>query len=88
MEKKKKAVALRYEPAQDNAPVVLAKGSGAMAEMIIQKAEDHGIAVVEDGLMSGLLMQVGVLQEIPQELYRAVAVLFRELYKLDGEYTP
>jgi flagellar biosynthesis protein len=73
MEERKKAVALRYEPEKDNAPVVLAKGYGELAERIIKIAKERNIPIVEDKDLISALIRVEVFEEIPPELYRAVA---------------
>jgi flagellar biosynthesis protein len=73
MEERKKAVALRYNPEKDNAPVVLAKGYGELAERIIKIAKERNIPVVEDKDLISALIRVEVFEEIPPELYRAVA---------------
>jgi flagellar biosynthesis protein len=73
MEERKKAVALRYEPEKDNAPVVLAKGYGELAERIIKIAKERNIPIVEDKDLISALIMVEVFEEIPPELYRAVA---------------
>jgi flagellar biosynthesis protein len=73
MEDRKKAVALRYDPEKDNAPVVLAKGYGELAERIIKIAKERNIPVVEDKDLVSALIRVEVFEEIPPELYRAVA---------------
>jgi len=73
MEERKKAVALRYDPEKDNAPVVLAKGYGELAERIIKIARERNIPVVEDKDLISALIRVEVFEEIPPELYRAVA---------------
>jgi flagellar biosynthesis protein len=73
MEERKKAVALRYDPEKDNAPVVLAKGYGELAERIIKIAKERNIPVLEDKDLISALIRVEVFEEIPPELYRAVA---------------
>ncbi len=73
MEERKKAVALRYEPEKDKAPVVLAKGYGELAERIIKIAKERNIPVVEDKDLISALIRVEVFEEIPPELYQAVA---------------
>jgi len=73
MEERKKAVALRYDPEKDNAPVVLAKGYGELAKRIIKIAKERNIPVVEDKDLVSALIRVEVFEEIPPELYRAVA---------------
>ncbi len=71
-EEKKKAVALRYTE-KDKAPVVVAKGKGELAEKIIEIAKEKGIPVVEDKNLVEALIQVDIYEEIPPELYEAVA---------------
>jgi len=73
MEERKKAVALRYDPEKDNAPAVLAKGYGELAERIIKIAKEKNIPIVEDKDLVSALIRVEVFEEIPPELYRAVA---------------
>ncbi len=73
MEERKKAVALRYEQGKDNAPVVVAKGFGELAERIIKIAKDNNVPVIEDRYLVSAMMNVEVYEEIPPELYRAVA---------------
>ncbi len=70
---KKKAIALRYDQGRDKAPVVVAKGAGELAEKIIETAKKHGVPVLEDKALISALMKVEVYEEIPPELYRAVA---------------
>lgn len=76
------AVALTYGPNQ-GAPKVVAKGRGLIAEAIIERAKQHGIFVHESEDMVGLLMQVELDQEIPTQLYMAVAELLAWLYRLE-----
>ncbi|RMH02247.1 MAG: flagellar biosynthesis protein FlhB [Aquificota bacterium] len=73
MEERKKAIALRYEQGVDQAPVVVAKGMGEIAERIIEVAKSHGVPVLEDKELTEALIRVDLYEEIPPELYRAVA---------------
>ncbi len=72
------AVALRYEPSEGPAPLVVAKGQDLIALRIRAIAEENGIAVIEDKpLARSLYDAVQVDQTIPAEFYRAVAqILF------------
>ena len=70
---RKKAVALRYDPEKDKAPVVVAKGQGSLAERIIEMAKKEGIPVVEDRELVEALVRIDVFEEIPPVLYEAVA---------------
>ncbi len=84
---RKAAVALAYQ-GQDNAPRVVAKGRGLIAQAIIAKAREHGVFVHESEELVGLLMQVELDRYIPPQLYLAVAELLAWLYRLEaGEKT-
>lgn len=76
------AVALAYGQHQA-APKVVAKGRGLIAQAIIERAKAHGVFVHESADLVGLLMQVELDQEIPPQLYLAVAELLAWLYRLE-----
>lgn len=80
------AVALAYHAGQE-APKVVAKGRGLVAEQIIAKAKEHGIYVHQSKELVSLLMQVELDRQIPPELYRAVAELLAWLYYVDNDYS-
>ena len=67
------AVALEYEHGRDHAPRVTASGRGAIAEKIVETARAHGVAVEGNPLLAEALAGVAVDEEIPEDLYRAVA---------------
>lgn len=77
-----RAVALAYG-ASDAAPRVLAKGCGATAESIIERARESGIYVHESPELVSLLMHLDLDARIPQSLYRAVAELLAWIYRLE-----
>jgi len=79
------AVALRYDGEQDRAPRVVAKGSGPLAERIMAVAREHGVPLHEDAGLAGALYRLDLLEEIPPELYRAVAEVLAFLYVLDRQ---
>ena len=79
---KKKAVALGYNRSKDNAPKVLASGAGEIANRIIDLAKEHDIPIKEDPDLIEILSKVEVDQEIPPNLYKAVAEIFSFLYKI------
>jgi flagellar biosynthesis protein len=81
--KLKKAVALKYEPGRDNAPKVTAKGQGILAERIIELAQKEGVPIQEDPDLVGALVQLDFLDEIPPELYGAVAEILAFVYGLN-----
>jgi flagellar biosynthesis protein len=71
----KRAVALRYDPARDGAPRVVAKGKGQTAEQILALARKNGVPVREDPTLVQVLSRLKLDQEIPPEVYRAVAAI-------------
>lgn len=71
-EKRKQAIALEYNP-EDAAPKVLASGTGALAERIIEGAKDNNIPVHEDSQLADTLSRLEIGDMIPPELYEVVA---------------
>lgn len=82
------AVALSYGQNQGGAPKVVAKGRGLIAQAIIERARQHGVYVHESEDLVGLLMKVELDQEIPPQLYLAVAELLAWLYRLEHQNAP
>jgi len=82
------AVALTYGKNQGGAPTVVAKGRGLIAQAIIERAKQHGVYVHESEDLVGMLMQVELDQEIPPQLYLAVAELLAWLYRLEHAEAP
>ena len=78
---KKKAAALQYDKGSVSAPKVIAKGDGVSAENIIKIAKLHDIPIQEDADLIELLSKVEIDQEIPEEMYKAVAEVFSFIYK-------
>ena len=76
------AVALKYAPGAE-APLVVAKGRGLIADEIIARAKEHGIYVHESPALVALLAQVDMDQHIPPELYVVVAELLAWLYRIE-----
>ncbi len=81
--KPKIAVALRYKKNQDLAPVVTASGQGRMAEKIISLARENKIPVEENAPLAQALRKLIPGQEIPAELYEAVALLLAYVMEMD-----
>jgi len=80
------AVALRYKPETDNAPVVLAKGVDELALRIVHVAEENQVSVVENvPLARGLYAAVDLGREITPEFYGPVAEILVYVLKLDRE---
>ncbi len=79
MSKEKKAVALKYNLEQDLAPVVIASGYGAVAERIINIAEERGIPVYRDDSAASMMCMLEVGANIPEELYQVVAAIYVQI---------
>ena len=82
---RKKAVALRFDPETDVAPVLLAKGQGFIAERIIALAREHGIYVHDDPELVALLMEVELAETIPPQLYKVVAHVLAMVYRTNRQ---
>lgn len=79
------AVAIQYDPARMNAPVVVAKGADFLALQIRLIASANDIPIVErKPLARALYRSVEVGREIPADLYEAVAELLAYVYRLEG----
>ena len=77
------AVALRYHPNEDAAPIVLAMGADSLAARIVAVAEEHDIMILEDvQLARALYAEAELNRPIPADLYEAVAEVMVYLYKL------
>jgi len=81
--KVRKAVALKYEPGERTAPVMVAKGKGHLADLILEKAKENGIPVQEDSSLVEVLSKLDIDQEIPGELYTLVAEILSFVYRSD-----
>lgn len=74
------ATALRYDREHDEAPKVVAQGEGHVAARLIAAAHQYGIPVVRDIPVARALRELAVGDEIPEELYEAVAEILREVW--------
>ena len=79
-----KAVALRYDPNDGEAPRVTAHGKGAIAEQILAIAFEQGIKVREDADLVEILDKVDVDTPIPLEAFAAVAEILSYVYKANA----
>lgn len=83
----KRAVALKYDPSQGEAPIVVAKGRGRVAESILEKAQEAGVAIQEDAALVEVLSKLDLDQQIPGELYDLVAEILTFIYRADKNFT-
>lgn len=83
-DKPKTAIALFYDG--DNTPRVTAKGFGDLADEIVALAREHGVPLRQDPQLSALLAQLDLGNEIPEELYLAVAEVIAFAYVVTGRF--
>ena len=82
------AVALRYHPDEDAAPIVLAKGQDSLALRIVKVAEEHKVAVIENvPLARALYADAELDREIPPALYNPVAEVLVYIFRLHEKHT-
>ncbi|MCM8901201.1 flagellar biosynthesis protein FlhB [Caldicoprobacter algeriensis] len=80
------AVALRYDPKEHDAPVVVAKGQDYLALKIKEVAKKHGVYIVENKPLAQMLYKsTEIGQAIPPELFRAVAEVLAFVYSMRGK---
>jgi flagellar biosynthesis protein len=80
--KRQLAVALHYD--KTGAPRVIAKGKGTIGARIIELAKAHDIPIEENEVLAGALSRVEIGDEIPEELYKAVAEVLIFVLRLSG----
>ena len=78
------AVALRYSKDKEDAPRVVAKGRGFVAQQLLAVARRHAVPVYQNQAVTNLLMAVEMDREIPPDLYQAVANVLAYVYRMDG----
>jgi flagellar biosynthesis protein len=81
-EKMRKAAVLKYKHQVDRAPALVAKGRGVLAERILEMARKHRIPIQSDPALVEVLSQLDIDQEIPPDLYRAVAQVLAYVYSM------
>ena len=79
---RKKAVALMYDP-NDQAPKVVASGQGAVAERIMEKAQEHDVPTYVDPGLARTLLKLDIGDYIPPELYGVVAEILVYVDNMD-----
>ena len=82
-ERRPSAAALKYHPPDDSAPRLVAKGSGEIAERILQLAKENNIPIHEDPDLLTVLAQLDLEKEIPAELYKPIAEILSFVYRVN-----
>lgn len=80
----RQAVALRYAPVSDRAPKLVAKGRGYLADKIIELAQANDIPIRHDPNLLQVLSRLDLNEEIPPEVYKAVAEILAFIYRLSN----
>ncbi|MDS1029355.1 EscU/YscU/HrcU family type III secretion system export apparatus switch protein [Bacillota bacterium LX-D] len=80
---RKVAAAISFDPQQDSAPKVVAKGYGEIADKIINKARELGVPIYTEPDVARVLIGLELNQEIPPELYEAVAAILAYIMTID-----
>lgn len=78
------AIALEYD--EENAPSVKAKGTGDLAQRIIDIAKENNIHLQEDKELIQILAELELGEEIPEQLYKAVAEIIAFAYIIKGKF--
>ena len=79
----KKAAAIKYNPASESAPKVVAKGKGYVAEAILKRGKEADIPVYQDAKLVEQLEHLAIGTEIPTYLYDLVAQVLVFIAKMD-----
>jgi flagellar biosynthesis protein len=79
-----KAAAIKYDATKDAAPRVIAKGRGTIAERIIELANKNNIPIQSDPALVEVLSKLDIDDEIPMELYKAVAEILAFIYSANN----
>ena len=75
----------KYNKEQDSAPKLTAKGKGRVAEKIIDLAKQHDIPIKDDPDLIEVLSSLEINEEIPSEIYVAVAELLAFVYSMNSK---
>ena len=84
-EERKRAAAIKYDAGKWDAPRLIAKGVGLIAEKILETARKHDIPIHFDPDLSKLLSKLELDSDIPADLYQAVAEVLAVIYKANKE---
>lgn len=80
------AAAIEYDSQKDAAPRVTAKGRGIIGERILGLAVKHGVPVKKDPALVQILSRLDIDEQIPPELYKAVAEILAFIYSINERY--
>jgi flagellar biosynthesis protein len=84
-ERPRRAAALRYDRERGGAPQVIAAGAGEIARRIVELAAQNAVPVHEEPALAEALARLELEQEIPPELFVAVAEVLVWAYGLEAK---
>ena len=84
--KQKLPIAIALEYANESTPTVNAKGTGELAERIIEIAKENNIHMQQDSDLVQVLAELDLGDEIPEQLYQAVAEVIAFAYIIQGKF--
>lgn len=80
------AAVLKFDKEVDEAPRVVAKGRGYVAEKIIETAREHGVYLQEDPVLVENLLDIDLGECIPPQLYAVIAEILVFVWQIDKNY--
>lgn len=80
------AAVIRYDEGKDQAPQLVAQGTGEVARKIIELAKENHIHLQEDESLVGNLLDIDLGSSIPPQLYAVIAEILLLLEELDRQY--
>jgi flagellar biosynthesis protein len=83
---RKGAIAIGYDGERDEAPRVLAKGFGKIAEEIVEIGKENDVMIREDELLFESLARLDVSENVPPKLYQVIAELLAYVYKVEQKF--
>lgn len=76
------AVVLKFDEEKDEVPVLMAKGIGSLAQLIVEEAKSHFVPIMRNVPLARDLMWLEVNEEIPKNLYDSVAEILTFVHEL------
>lgn len=83
--KPRAAAALKYDPASNEAPEILATGRGLVAEEILRIAKENDVPLHQDAALVEALSRLDITDVLPRELYAVVAEVLAYVFRLDEQ---
>ncbi|MGL6105051.1 fused FliR family export protein/FlhB family type III secretion system protein [Romboutsia sp.] len=81
------SIAIKYEKGKDSAPIIVAKGADVLAFKIREIAKEHDIPIIENKQLARFIYKnVEINEEIPEEMYQAIAEVLVAVYKIKNRY--